>query len=475
MLPRMLEWDSSMRRLRAPRTGAALFALDVLLLAAFWPVLLGLLDEGPWWELLGEAGLAPYPALQLVLLYALGLYRRDAILGTRGAIARLPLATGLALAAAAAVQWLWELAAPTQQPVDLSHLWAWAAVGFTACGALARLALHALLHRGVFRRRIMVVGAGERAAQLVAMVGEAQFDLLFVHDKALGIRHPDLGRAPGQTVVLATEDTYLALAIAHDVDQIVVAPDERRGMRLEKLLDCKKAGFPVVQHLAFIEREARRVDLAWMELGWFLYSDGFRFGPMDRALKRAMDLLVSGIGLLFGALLLVPAALVVKLQDGGPIFYAQTRVTQGGRHFRILKLRTMRVDAEKAGAQWAAAGDARVTRFGRFLRHTRIDEIPQLINVLRGDMSLVGPRPERPEFIGELSEKIPLFGERLAVKAGLTGWAQINYPYGATIEDARMKLGYDLYYVKNFSVLFDLLIIVQTLRVVLFPGAAGAR
>ena len=470
-----MRWDDNVRRLRAPRTGAALFALDVALLAGFWPVLLALLDEGTWWVLLGEAGLIPYPLLQLILLYALGLYRRDAILGTRGAIARLPLATGLALVAAAAVQWGLDAMVPPGRAVDLTHLWAGAAVGFTTCGALARLALHALLHRGVFRRRIMVVGAGERAAQLVAMVGEAQFDLLFVHDKALGARHAELGRSAGQTVVVATEDNYLSLAVAHNVDQIVVAPDERRGMKLEKLLDCKKAGFPVVQHLAFIEHEARRVDLAWMELGWFLYSDGFRFGPLDRMLKRAMDVAVSLLGLAFGSFLLVPAAIAVKLQDGGPIFYAQTRVTQGGRHFRILKLRTMRVDAERAGAQWAAAGDARVTKFGRFLRHTRIDEIPQLINVLRGDMALVGPRPERPEFIGELSEKIPLFGERLTVKAGLTGWAQINYPYGATIEDARAKLGYDLYYVKNFSVLFDLLIIVQTLRVVLFPGAAGAR
>lgn len=464
-----------MRRLRAPRTGAALLALDVLLLALFWPVMLGLLDRGPWWGLLGEPGLLAYPGLQLVLLYALGLYRRDAILGTRGAIGRLPLATGLALVAAAVVQWAVDSAFPGGAWVDRTHLWAGAAVGFTTCGAVARLALHALLHRGVFRRRIMVIGAGDRAAQLVAMVGEAQFDLLFIHDKALGARHPELGRAAGQKVVAANEDSYLALAVAHDVDQIVVAPDERRGMKLEKLLECKKAGFPVVQHLAFVEHEARRVDLAWMELGWLLYSDGFRFGPLDRMLKRAMDVAVSLVGLLLGGLLLVPAAIAVKLQDGGPIFYAQTRVTQGGRHFRILKLRTMRVDAERAGAQWAAAGDARVTRIGRFLRQTRIDEIPQLFNVLRGDMALVGPRPERPEFIGELAEKIPLFGERLAVKAGLTGWAQINYPYGATIEDARAKLGYDLYYVKNFSVLFDLLIIVQTLRVVLFPGAAGAR
>ena len=306
------------------------------------------------------------------------------------------------------------------------------------------------------------------------MVGQhasaPQFDLVFVHEPSLGPRDPELGRGAHQTVVVANDSNYLQLATAHDVDQIVVAPDERRGMRLERLLDCKKNGFPVVQHLEFVEREARRVDLNRIELGWFLYSDGFYFGPLDRALKRMLDIAVSLVFLAFGSLLLLPAAIAIKLQDGGPVFYAQTRVTQGGRHFCILKLRTMRVDAERGGAVWAAAADDRITRTGRFLRQTRIDELPQLINVLRGDMSLVGPRPERPEFIGELIEQIPLYDERHTVKAGLTGWAQINYPYGASIEDTRAKLGYDLYYVKNFSVAFDLLIILQTLRVVLFPS-----
>ena len=304
---------------------------------------------------------------------------------------------------------------------------------------------------------------------------DPHFDVVFVHEPALGMREADLGRSAQQTVVVANDSNYLQLALAHDVDLIVVAPDERRGMRLERLLDCKKNGFPVLQHLEFVEHEARRVDLAYMELGWFLYSDGYQFGPLDRCLKRVLDLAVSVVILAFGSFLLVPAAIAIRLGDGGPVFYAQTRVTQGGRQFRILKLRTMGVDAEREGAVWAAAGDSRVTRVGRFLRHTRIDEIPQLFNVLRGEMSLVGPRPERPEFIVELIEKIPLYDERHTVKAGLTGWAQVNYPYGASIEDTRAKLGYDLYYVKNFSVVFDLLIIMQTLRVVLFPGAAGGR
>ncbi len=466
-------------RVMASRTGAMLLALDLVVLAGAWPLLLWAVHGSHVVELLLEPGLAPYPVAQIVLLYALGLHRREAVLSTRSAVAKLPLVVALALPAAAAAQWAIDWIAAPAIRVDLSHLWAAAAVGFTLSGAIARLVLYLMLGRGVFRRRIMVIGAGRRARELLGMVAregeDPHFDVVFVHEPALGARDPELGRGPRQTVVVAADSNYFNLAVAHDVDQIVVAPDERRGMRLEKLLDCKKNGFPVVQHLAFVEREARRVDLNWMELGWFLYSDGYRFGPIDRALKRVLDIVVSLVVLAFGAFLLVPAAIAVKLQDGGPVFYAQTRVTRGGRHFRILKLRTMLVDAERGGAVWAAAGDSRITRVGRFLRHSRIDEIPQLLNVLRGDMSLVGPRPERPEFIGELAEKIPLFEERLTVNAGLTGWAQINYPYGASIEDARAKLGYDLYYVKNFSILFDLLILLQTLRVVLFPGAAGAR
>jgi lipopolysaccharide/colanic/teichoic acid biosynthesis glycosyltransferase len=164
------------------------------------------------------------------------------------------------------------------------------------------------------------------------------------------------------------------------------------------------------------------------------------------------------------------AVLAIRWEGPGQVLYRQERVTRGGRHFRILKLRTMRVDAEASGAVWAATKDSRITRVGALLRRTRIDELPQLVNVLRGEMSFVGPRPERPVFVAELARQIPLYNERHMVKAGLTGWAQINYPYGASVYDARSKLSYDLYYVKNFSVLFDLVILLQTLRVVLWPS-----
>jgi exopolysaccharide biosynthesis polyprenyl glycosylphosphotransferase len=209
-----------------------------------------------------------------------------------------------------------------------------------------------------------------------------------------------------------------------------------------------------------------------MELGWLLYSDGFQFSAIDRFLKRAFDLLASVLVLVVTSPVLLSAMLAICWEGPGPVLYRQERVTRGGRVFRILKLRTMRVNAEANGAVWAATKDDRITRVGAFLRRTRIDELPQLVNVLRGEMSFVGPRPERPVFVAELARQIPLYNERHLVKAGLTGWAQINYPYGASVDDARSKLSYDLYYVKNFSVLFDLVILLQTLRVVLWPHGA---
>jgi exopolysaccharide biosynthesis polyprenyl glycosylphosphotransferase len=241
-------------------------------------------------------------------------------------------------------------------------------------------------------------------------------------------------------------------------------------MDLEQLLACKKAGFPVVQYLSFVEHEIRRVDIKRMDLGWLVFSDGFYFGAIDRFLKRTFDLAVSLTMLILTAPLLLLGILAIRLDGPGPVFYQQDRVTLDGKIFQILKLRTMRVDAEASGAVWAAQQDSRITRAGAVLRRSRIDELPQLINILKGEMSFVGPRPERPMFVDELAAQIPLYRERHMVKAGLTGWAQVNYPYGASVDDARSKLSYDLYYVKNFSILFDFAILLQTLRVVLWPS-----
>ena len=453
------------QQLASLSTGRAIFLLDLVAVGLLWPMaMLAMRLSGLSVGLL--AGVM-YPVADLAALYALGLYRRDVALEVRRSLSRVPVAAAGAALATALV-----LALLGQPGGGASTLPA--AGCFLLTGVLARVLFDLLRRRGLFSRALLVVGAGRRAWDLVWMLRKEglylHYRILFIHNPALGEVDPRLADGCWGAVEAVPPGNFLEAAQRMGADQIVVAPDERRGLPLEGLLACKIAGIPVVQYLSFVEKEIRRVDLKRMELSWLLYSEGFVFGALDRVLKRTLDLLVSVTVLVLASPFLLPAMLAIKLEDGGPVLYRQTRVTRGGRHFQINKLRTMRVDAERAGAVWAAQADPRITRIGAFLRRTRLDELPQLFNVLRGEMSFVGPRPERPDFVAMLSDAIPLYQERHMAKAGLTGWAQINYPYGASIDDARSKLSYDLYYVKNFSVLFDLLIIVQTIRVVLWPG-----
>jgi sugar transferase (PEP-CTERM system associated) len=467
-------------KLSLTTTGTVLFALDAVLVALTWPLVLLAARPTIYTPLAIPTdlrGLA-YPVMDLLVLYAMGLYRREAIVALWQALVRVPLivgmgavlVVGLAEALGALDSTVFLRAGGRDQAIGL----ALALVCFTFCAFLARGALHMLLARRVLHRRVMVVGAGQRAWELLHMLGKEggnlQYDVTFLHHPSLGELDPRLESDAGKTVVRLNEFEVLEAAGRFDADEIVVAPDERRGMDLRRLLECKKAGFPVLQYLSFVEREIRRVDLKRMELSWLLYSDGFQFGALDRFLKRAFDLVMSLLMLFLTAPCLLTAMVAVRWDSPGPIFYGQERVTKGGQVFWITKLRTMHVDAEADGAVWAAAKDNRITRVGAFLRRSRIDELPQLLNILRGEMSFVGPRPERPVFVAELASQIPLYHERHLVKAGLTGWAQINYPYGASIDDARSKLSYDLYYVKNFSILFDVVILLQTLRVVLWPS-----
>ena len=457
-------------------TGKALFVLDVAAMLVVWPVLL---EFGCWGNECfratpdGAAALL-YPIANMIAFYALGLYRREAIIQTRDSLGRVPLAVSLGAIGSAFLLVL--LGIWIGDPFNRVRLFSGAVIGFCLAGLVARLLFSGLKRRGTFLRRLLVVGAGERAWDLLCMLrnegSRPTYQIHFVHGLSAGEVDPRLLAATGAGITILHETDILAAASKVSPDEIVVAPDERRGMKLDSLLACKKAGFPVVQYLTFLEHEIRRVDIRRVEVGWLLYSSGFYFGTIDNVLKRILDIAVSALLLVLFSPILIGAAIAIKLDDRGPILYSQERVTRGERRFRIYKIRTMRQDAEKYGAVWAEAQDPRITRTGRFLRQTRIDEMPQLINVLRGDMSLVGPRPERPAFIEKLSAELPLYNERHMVKAGLTGWAQINYPYGASLDDARSKLSYDLYYVKNFSILFDLLILLQTLRVVLWPSGA---
>ncbi len=471
-----------MRFLKKSLMAAAnvLFLLDLGLVALVWPLtlwagwpgLITLLDQP------ADAWCIIYPLSDLLALYAMGLYRREAILETRKSLSRVPLVVGMGAVAALALT----IVLPSIDPeafrrlgeAGLALTFGLAGLCFTGCAFLARLVVSVLLRRRVLRRHLLVVGAGQRAWDLLWMLSREgsnlQYDVTFYQTPSFGEIDPRLAADPTVRILLASEFDALAGAKSVQADEIVVAPDERRGMDLRPLLECKKAGYPVSQYLSFVEKEIRRVDLKRMDLGWILYSDGFYFGLLDRALKRLFDLVAATAMLLPAAPILLAAMVAIRWEGPGPVFYRQTRVTQNNRHFQILKLRTMRVDAEAGGAVWAMQQDNRITRVGNFLRRARIDELPQLFNVLKGDMSFVGPRPERPEFVAELAREIPLYNERHMVKAGLTGWAQINYPYGASVNDARSKLSYDLYYVKNFSILFDIVILLQTIRVVLWPS-----
>jgi len=467
-----------MLRFSKTTTGSVLFALDGVLILALWPLVLWLsrpdalsLFAFPW-DFRGFA----YPIFGLLLLFAMGLYRREAILEVGESLTRVPLVVGMGAALAILVSLLQPLlvrSAVMPGGRDQAMLFGLAVVTFSLCAFGARLVIDVLIRRHVLRRRLLIVGAGHRAWDLLHMLGQEgrslHDDVTLVHDEQEDV-DPRLLADRSDRIFCPPDFNVAAIAMRAEVDLIIVAPDERRGMNLGRLLECKKAGFPVIQYLSFVEREIRRIDLKRMELGWLVYSDGFTFGALDRFLKRGFDLVVSSIMLLLTAPLMVLGMLAIRWEGPGPVLYRQERVTQDNKVFLILKLRTMRVNAEASGAVWAREKDNRITRVGSFLRRARIDELPQLVNILRGDMSFVGPRPERPMFVNELTEKIPLYNERHMVKAGLTGWAQINYPYGASVDDARSKLSYDLYYVKNFSVLFDLVILLQTLRVVLWPS-----
>ncbi len=256
--------------------------------------------------------------------------------------------------------------------------------------------------------------------------------------------------------------------------KIIVSLAERRGvLPVREILRCKLSGVEVVDAMCFYEQLTGKLLIENINPSWFIFSEGFRVTGFIRFYKRVLDILFSFIGLVLAAPIIPLVALAVKFDSPGPVFFRQVRVGEGERPFTLVKFRTMCNDAEKNGAVWAQKDDPRVTRIGNFLRKSRLDEIPQLFNVLKGDMSFVGPRPERPEFIEKLEEKIPYYSKRHFVKPGVTGWAQVKYPYGASEEDAVEKLRYDLYYIKNLSILFDLLIICETVKVVLF--GRGAR
>jgi sugar transferase (PEP-CTERM system associated) len=258
------------------------------------------------------------------------------------------------------------------------------------------------------------------------------------------------------------------------VHRVIVAVPDRRGTTpMKELLELRMQGVKIEEAASWLEKISGKIEVENLYPSWLVFNEGFRRSAVFVLVRRVLSIIISLIGLLLALPLLPFVALAVRLDSEGPVFYTQTRVGKRGRLFKVVKFRTMRQDAESSsGAQWAADNDPRITRVGRFLRMSRLDEIPQLWCVLKGDMAFVGPRPERPEFIEGLSKEIPYYGVRHMVRPGVTGWAQIKYKYGSTIEDAREKLQYDLYYIKHASIGLDLLIMFQTVKIVILGRGA---
>jgi sugar transferase (PEP-CTERM system associated) len=338
---------------------------------------------------------------------------------------------------------------------------------------MARFMFLKFVDRQALKVRVLVLGAGYRGNMI------RDFEYRSPNSRFRVVGFIRMGEEPvrvDQTRLLNTQMPLSEIVAKADIDEIVVAPDDRRGgMPVDEILDCKMAGIKVVDLLSFFEREGGLLRVDCLHPGWLVFSDGFRLGGARHVVKRAFDVAASLLMLMLVWPIMVLTIVAIVLESGWhqPVIYRQLRVGLNWKLFRVVKFRSMRVDAESGGAQWARDNDERVTRVGWFIRKTRIDELPQLINVLRGEMSFVGPRPERPEFVEKFAETIPYYSERHRVKPGITGWAQLCYPYGSNYQDAIEKLQYDLYYVKNYSPFLDVLILLQTLEVVFW--GRGAR
>jgi sugar transferase (PEP-CTERM system associated) len=323
-----------------------------------------------------------------------------------------------------------------------------------------------LVKQPYLREKVYVLGTGERAQRLLNGLRQRS---------ELGIEVVGwTGNIEGELNRDTVAAHLMGLVSQNRVHRVIVAMPDRRGtLPVEELLDLRLAGVKVEDAASWLEKISGRIEVEQLYPSWLIFADGFRFSSGFAIIRRLFSTLAAAIGLLLALPLLPFVVLAIKLDSRGPVIYRQMRRGLGGSHFHCYKFRTMRQDAEAdSGATWATDDDPRITRIGRFLRISRLDEIPQLWCVLKGDMAFVGPRPERPEFVEWLSQEIPYYGVRHVVRPGITGWAQVQYKYGNTLEDAREKLQYDLFYIKNASIGLDLLILFQTIKIVLLGRGA---
>ena len=404
-----------------------------------------------------------------VSLAAMGLYRRDLRERPLGQLVHLVVGMGLGGFALMVLFYAWPPAWVGRGILLISL-----ALGLVGI-VLSRVLFAWSMEPESLKRRVLIVGAGEKAGFLYERTRRAadRRGYWIVGYVPLAAEK----RVVPAERCLEAPRGLPALCRELGVSEVVVAPDDRRGsLPMVELLECRLTGVKIVDALTFFEQEAGTIKVNLLEPSWLIYSEGFTDTNLRRASKRAFDVVIAAVMLVVTAPihLAAIAAILIESRGRGPVFYRQERVGDHGRTFEVIKLRSMRTDAERDGvARWATSNDDRVTRVGRVIRKLRIDELPQLVNVLRGEMSFVGPRPERPQFVEQLSQELSYYPLRHAVKPGLTGWAQVRYPYGASVKDAEEKLKFDLYYVKNQSLMFDLMILLQTVEDVMF--GRGAR
>lgn len=406
-----------------------------------------------------------FALVMLMCAISMGLYKRSFREGAFGVLVRIGISFGLAIMVLSFAYYIVPELFLGRGVLGFASVFSF--VGMV----LTRTAFFAILDQDTFKRRVLVLGSGKRAATLAQLRRRVdQRGFLFVGFVHIDGENDHIEKSR----VIESNTNLISLAHSHEADEIVVAMDDRRrGFPVHELLDCKMSGIEVVDIQTFFERETGKLRLDCMHPSWMIFSDGFSISPVQDYIKRGFDLIVSLLLLAVTWPVMLLTVIAILFEDRGPVFFKQVRVGLNGKLFKVVKFRSMRVDAEKNGAQWATKNDSRVTRVGAFLRKVRIDELPQIFNVLKGEMSFVGPRPERPEFVAQLSVNIPYFSERHRVKPGITGWAQIRYPYGASEKDAVEKLQYDLYYAKNHNLFLDLTVLLHTAEVILF--GQGAR
>jgi sugar transferase (PEP-CTERM system associated) len=331
-----------------------------------------------------------------------------------------------------------------------------------------------VLDRGLFNQRIILLGSADLIGNIKQEINERKDCGYVIVAEVPDAKHKRKPNNPGlknpQKIIGHKYEGLADLASAYSIERIVVALEEKRNnFPTQELLKCRVNGIEVIDGNSFYEMLTGKLVVKAINPSWLIFSEGFRKSRTRRVMKRLADLLLASIMLLTFLPLIAVIALLIKIDSKGPVIFSQDRVGQNGKIYRMHKFRSMVEDAEKmSGPVWALAGDKRITRVGKIIRKLRMDELPQLWNILKGEMSFVGPRPEREHFVKELAELIPYYRERHTVKPGLSGWAQVSYPYGASVDDAVEKLNYDLFYIKNMSFFMDLMIVLRTIKIVLF-------